>query len=434
MRDQIIVHHTASEASSGKDQIQGVNNYHRDKDWGGGARAKKSSLGWYVQYHYFIEPSGKVIQCAQDHELRWHAGNQNDRSLGICMAGYFDPGHDPGPTGAQISALKALLVQLSAKYGISPDRVVPHRKYSSKSCYGSLLSDSWASELIIKPTPMPTKLVHRIAVILTGHSEPIRQIAQAAYLAAQQWFDQATEAGLEVLIDFYTRDNIVWRTVKAPSATGPNYELVDAVFVDPQQIAAVGTELEKQSGKQYDVIFLSFNPDKVAGEKPTNPVHNPLYVEGFTIAQQSLPPTSDQRATQHFFIHEILHAWYFIINYEGQLAFKDDVHNHGSFDNPGPGNYKEIVQKLKPHWALLTGPWQNPPPAKPAPVPAKESSMIAFEYKGTVYVPVFAKFVPLADEDTFRELGGNWNSVKKLSDAEFESIVRPFLAQSSVLK
>lgn len=146
----IIVHHTASPRDT--THIAAIDRYHKDKDWGGGARIPQSSLGWFVAYHYFIEADGKVTQCAKDNELRWHAAARNIDSIGICLAGWFDDGHDSVPTPAQIVALTALLKKLSALYGIPADRIYPHRTFAKKSCYGYHLKDDWAANLVRSKT------------------------------------------------------------------------------------------------------------------------------------------------------------------------------------------------------------------------------------------------------------------------------------------
>lgn len=60
--------------------------------------------------------------------------------------------------------------------------------------------------------------------------------------------------------------------------------------------------------------------------------------------------------------------------------------------------------------------------------------MLAFKFGTTIYVNVFAKWVPIADTDTFTELGGDFSKVKTLTQAEFDSIITPFLAASTILK
>lgn len=156
----ILVHHTASAGKT--TTIHGVNEYHKTKNWGTEAQpayAKVSSLGWFVQYHYFIDWHGVVTQCHEDEDVSWHGNNANPFSLGICLAGWFDPEHDTeGPSHDQIKALQALLIRLVAKYNLGPEHVVPHRAYNpTKSCYGSLLAEDWARSLLNAGTIHPPK-------------------------------------------------------------------------------------------------------------------------------------------------------------------------------------------------------------------------------------------------------------------------------------
>lgn len=104
-----------------------------------------SSLGYYVGYHYYITKDGTVKQARADIDDGAHTINYNSRSLGICLAGNFDA---TLPTEAQIKSLKILLQAKSAQYNIPLSKVVPHRTFAVKTCYGNRLSDSWARDLI----------------------------------------------------------------------------------------------------------------------------------------------------------------------------------------------------------------------------------------------------------------------------------------------
>lgn len=145
----LVIHHTASKRDT--TTVAAVNEFHRTKDWDTGpavAKAAKSSLGYFVQYHYFITADGKVTQCAQDNEIRWHAGPEaNTRSIAICLAGWFDDGHDDKPTEAQIASLRELVQRLKKKYQISPLNVVGHRAFMQKTCPGTHVTDSFLRSL-----------------------------------------------------------------------------------------------------------------------------------------------------------------------------------------------------------------------------------------------------------------------------------------------
>lgn len=105
----------------------------------------KSSLGFYIGYHYFIDKQGKVTQGRTDSDEGAHCIGKNLSSIGICLAGNFDV---TLPTGEQTEALRDLLKQLKDKYQIKLENIVPHRAFSTKSCYGKKLANDWARKLV----------------------------------------------------------------------------------------------------------------------------------------------------------------------------------------------------------------------------------------------------------------------------------------------
>lgn len=105
----------------------------------------KSSLGHYIGYHYFIDKNGAVTQGRADTDEGAHTRGQNTSSLGIALAGNFDV---TLPTVQQERALRELLTKKIAEHKLSAKDIVPHRTYANKSCFGKLLNDTWASELV----------------------------------------------------------------------------------------------------------------------------------------------------------------------------------------------------------------------------------------------------------------------------------------------
>ncbi len=139
----IIVHHCGGTdanplADSSNQTFAEVNEYHRTHF----NEKTKSSLGFYLGYHYFIDKEGNVTQARADTDTGAHTIGINDSSLGVCLAGNFDL---TVPTTAQTKSLQRLLQEKSAQYGIS--RIVPHRHFASKTCYGMNLGDRWAENL-----------------------------------------------------------------------------------------------------------------------------------------------------------------------------------------------------------------------------------------------------------------------------------------------
>lgn len=100
----------------------------------------RSSLGFYVGYHYLIEKTGAIRQARADDDEGAHTIGQNLKSIGICLAGNFDV---DVPTMAQVESLGALLLALTVIHKIRENQIFPHRMFSEKSCFGKKLPDDW---------------------------------------------------------------------------------------------------------------------------------------------------------------------------------------------------------------------------------------------------------------------------------------------------
>lgn len=127
----IIVHHSL--VDSEKDQLDGINNGHKRQNF------PKSSLGYYVGYHYLINWKGKVTQTRDDRESGAHTSQSlmNFRSIGICLEGNFDKRE---PSVEQCKALYNLIHLLCKRYGIDSSKIYPHRHFAKyKSCWGANL-------------------------------------------------------------------------------------------------------------------------------------------------------------------------------------------------------------------------------------------------------------------------------------------------------
>ena len=137
--NKIIVHHDGVSRAGPSFAI--VNEYHRTRDF------PKSSLGFYCGYHYWIERDGFVCKARGEDEEGAHTKGQNFTSIGIGLAGNFDT---ELPTKAQVASLGAMLSAMCTKYGISANKIFPHRKFAQKSCYGSRLADNWAALVYLR--------------------------------------------------------------------------------------------------------------------------------------------------------------------------------------------------------------------------------------------------------------------------------------------
>lgn len=141
----IIVHHTGGTdaqplADSSNYTVKQCDKDHKDRF------NMLSSLNYYVGYTYFIDKKGVVTQTRLDGEEGAHAKGYNSNSIGICLAGNFDA---TLPTQAQVDSLTKLLKEKSAKFGILPENIIPHRNVAKKTCYGMKLPEDWARKLIV---------------------------------------------------------------------------------------------------------------------------------------------------------------------------------------------------------------------------------------------------------------------------------------------
>lgn len=146
----IVVHHSAATENQ---SVQSIENYHL-------------SLGWEgVGYQFLIDKFGVVWKGRPEHYHGAHVGEKdidgkkiNDKSIGICVIGDFDK---KLPTQEQVSALKTLLNELRLRYSIPLEKIVPHRHFLGnppyKSCFGSLLKDGWARNLVATLVPVNSK-------------------------------------------------------------------------------------------------------------------------------------------------------------------------------------------------------------------------------------------------------------------------------------
>lgn len=137
-----MIHHTAVSTHKNTDQFTATNNYHRLK-WN-----VKSSLGYYVGYHYEISGRGEVRQSRKDGETSvacWQKNMNDGRCVHICLDGNFDTDLLPA---AQVYALRDVLNSLVEKYNITKDHIVFHNDFAKKTCPGKNINKSFILSLV----------------------------------------------------------------------------------------------------------------------------------------------------------------------------------------------------------------------------------------------------------------------------------------------
>lgn len=114
----IVIHHTAIENSD----VKFIHALHLKNGWAG------------IGYHYVIYDDGSVHKGRPEKMVGAHAYGVNDKSVGIALVGNFN---NRQPSGEQMSSLIGLVEELTAKYHIAQDHIVPHSRVSKTDCPGT---------------------------------------------------------------------------------------------------------------------------------------------------------------------------------------------------------------------------------------------------------------------------------------------------------
>ncbi len=152
----IVLHHTAVSRDKQKNQLQPVNTYHRDKNWGTTAnpwyQPNPSSLGWYVGYNYFCDVNGKRTNTREiGTETIAQTGHNCDvpkrcDSVSYCMAGNFN---NELPNESQLKDFRKFVSEMEELY---PNiRVVFHSDLQkNRTCPGKLITKEYLKSVMLK--------------------------------------------------------------------------------------------------------------------------------------------------------------------------------------------------------------------------------------------------------------------------------------------
>lgn len=122
--NQITIHHSDSGINT---TVAQINDWHRARDF------TKSSLGFYVGYHYVILGDGSLVQTRRENEMGCHS-RPNDGKIGICLVGNFEISE---PSQTQLNTLTKLVNSIKTQYNIS--MVLGHRDCNKTECPGDNL-------------------------------------------------------------------------------------------------------------------------------------------------------------------------------------------------------------------------------------------------------------------------------------------------------
>lgn len=163
---KIITHHSGGTDRNPKASTQHhtalvVDQWHMKRWPGFTSQTIKQPDGapWHVGYHYVIEADGTTVQTRAHHEEGAHCIGMNTSSIGILVMGNFDTGVDM-PTEAQVNAYKILIAKVQKKIPhLTVYDIEPHRKYATKSCWGSALPNDYWRGIVMEGLPVPIRRI-----------------------------------------------------------------------------------------------------------------------------------------------------------------------------------------------------------------------------------------------------------------------------------
>lgn len=129
---RIIYHHSADRSQS--PQFDKINAYHKERGF------PISSMGFYVGYHFLIEPNGDIRQARELNEIGAHDAGENIDAIGVCIAGDFNIDF---PNEAQTAASAKLVGEIRSQYPIPITNIEPHKLDDTTDCPGKRIIDNW---------------------------------------------------------------------------------------------------------------------------------------------------------------------------------------------------------------------------------------------------------------------------------------------------
>jgi len=142
----LVIHHTAVSYDKNPNQFDATDTYHEGKGF------PKSSLGFYVGYHAMVEKDGSIRISRRDTDDGAHTSQDgvNFKSLALCFTGDFDKEE---PTLAQCKTAMQWITSKQESYKIPNNKVLPHRHWAPKTCWGSKVPDDVIGYLRVRLTP-----------------------------------------------------------------------------------------------------------------------------------------------------------------------------------------------------------------------------------------------------------------------------------------
>ncbi len=163
----IFLHHVGYNHS-----VYTVNKGHKDKGY------PKSSLGWYVGYHYYIR-NGKLWKTRKEDEVGMHNRGYNEKAVAIG----FDKNHETTPLSNQDQKLATPLMKgIQKRWNIPNENIKGHCDTDNTVCPGkyvmSFLEEYKYSPVSIAPEKPTENVIQPSKGRLTAIQRAINVIRQ----------------------------------------------------------------------------------------------------------------------------------------------------------------------------------------------------------------------------------------------------------------
>jgi len=155
---KLIAHHVggtvlSTKADTSHHTAEIIDAWHRTRWPGFTSKVYKNNQGefFHVGYHVVIEADGTIVHTRAYSEEGAHTVGMNNSSIGVCLTGNFDVMY---PTKEQLESFKKLWKEIKTAFpSLTVYDIVPHRTYSTKSCFGSKLSDDYFKGIVMESLP-----------------------------------------------------------------------------------------------------------------------------------------------------------------------------------------------------------------------------------------------------------------------------------------
>lgn len=331
----IVIHHSATPRDT--TGIAGIDAGHKSRGF------PRSSLGYYVGYHYVILGDGTIVQCRKEDEVGAHAkttDGMNLKSIGVCLVGNFD---EQTPNVEQLKSLAGLIAGIRARHITIPlDKVISHGEVAQTACAGKSLV-SWVKTYrtpVKEKEHYQTKNTDSFVALVIVDDELLSSDIKLHLMETQKKIWEASRGRLVLDLKVVFRTLSVWDNLRVRQIAKEEFELSD-----------------------YQAVVAIYKAGKFRTEGYAH--MNPLDEQFGILINQSFEDPAGDPTQATVLAHEFCHAFMFYLNsrYGTVFDYIGEVHKT-------PDVFEDDLDLIKDHIPqLYYVNNQTPVDPLPAPVP-----------------------------------------------------------------